>query len=381
MDFSLEVMDEESVREEVKQELAVSDERLTKVSNTANARAEQIFNVNLEDFAQKQQMINVVSSLGMDTVKQSGEKCALLKTRVGELSKAGGESGEVAKNYKELVVLMKELDPKAVDFGAPEGGLLKKIINPVRKYFAQYERADKAIADIVKSINNGIKVLQQDNVTLGLHQQDLRTLTKQLIEQDKMAEGLDTYLTQKLEEYKMSPDCDEERVRFVEGDILYNLRQNRLTYGQMIAVNEQSFLTDETIRRGNVELIRSAQRARDVSVAALQTGAVAAAALYHQKVMLTQIDALNSATNNMIASVADMLKTQGRDIAQKSMSTNIDIDVMKQAFADVYETYEVIDNARVQALPMLQKSVADFREIAERGEVLIAKIEKSPNRG
>ena len=63
------------------------------------------------------------------------------------------------------------------------------------------------------------------------------------------------------------------------------------------------------------------------------------------------------------------------------METNIDIDVMKKAFEDVYETYDIIDNARVQALPMLQKSVADFREIAVKGETLIEKIERSPNRG
>lgn len=381
MDFNLDVIDEEEVKQEVKQELSVPETRLEKVSSTAVTKAEQILAVNLDNFKEKQQIIDVVENLGAKTVRMSGEKCALLKTRIGELSRAGGESGVVAQNYRELVVIMKELDPKSVDFGAPEDGLLRKIMSPVRKYFAQYERADKAIGDIVKSIDNGIKMLKQDNVTLSIHQQDLRDLTKQLIEQDKMAEELDTYLTARLEEYKRQVDCDEDKVKFIEGDVLYNLRQNRLTFGQMIAVNEQSFITDELIRRGNVELIRSAQRARDVSVAALQTGAVAAAALYHQKVMLKSIDALNEATNRTIASVSEMLKTQGREIAQKSMESNIDIDVMKKAFEDAYETYEVIETTRSNALPMLSKSVSDFREIAEKGEKVIARMERSSNRG
>lgn len=78
----------------------------------------------------------------------------------------------------ELNLQLKDLDPSAVDFA--KTGFLGKFFNPLRSYFAKYQKADAVISDIIISLDKGKTVLKNDNTTLEFEQQALRELTKKL---------------------------------------------------------------------------------------------------------------------------------------------------------------------------------------------------------
>lgn len=77
---------------------------------------------------------------------------------MGNLSRTGDEGGQVAKGLTELQLQLKDLDPSVVDFA--KSGLLGKFFNPLRSYFAKYQKADAVISDIITSLDKGKSVLK-----------------------------------------------------------------------------------------------------------------------------------------------------------------------------------------------------------------------------
>ena len=120
----------------------------------------------------------------------------------------------------------------------------------------------------------------------------MRDLTKQLNEKVEMGTQLDEYLTNAIEKAK-ADGTDPDRVKFVEEEILLPLRQRLLDFEQMLAVNQQGIVAMEIIRRNNLELIRSVERAKTVTVSALRVAVTVASALYHQKIVLEKVNLLN----------------------------------------------------------------------------------------
>ena len=196
-----------------------------------------------------------------------------------------------------------------------------------------------------------------------------------LNEKVEMGTQLDEYLTNAIEKAK-ADGTDPDRVKFVEEEILLPLRQRLLDFEQMLAVNQQGIVAMEIIRRNNLELIRSVERAKTVTVSALRVAVTVASALYHQKIVLEKVNLLNETTNNMIAATSKMLKDQGAEIQKQAIESNISIDTMKQAFADTFAALEDISNYKQEALPRVRQTIDEFKALTEEGEKALQRIEK-----
>ena len=222
MGFSLDMPDEAAIKEQVKAELAPLPERKEAIAEVAGKNADAFLTVDLNSFDERKELTTAIETFGADLVKDSATKNELLKTKVGDLGNFGGASADVAKGLEDLTIEMKDLDPSAIDF--MKTGPLGKIFNPVRRYFTKFEDSDKAIGDIIKSLDKGETSLRNDNTTLELEQASMRDLTKQLNEKVEMGTQLDEYLTNAIEKAK-ADGTDPDRVKFVEEEILLPLRQ------------------------------------------------------------------------------------------------------------------------------------------------------------
>ena len=206
----------------------------------------------------------------------------------------------------------------------------------------------------------------------------MRDLTKQLNEKIVLGMQLDTYLSNEIENQKVS-NGDPEKIKFVEEEVLFPLRQRIMDFEQMLAVNQQGILAMEVIRKNNAELIRSVERAKTVTVSALRVAVMVANALCNQKLVLEKVKILNETTSDMIASTSRMLKTQGAEIQRQAIEANIDVDKLKTAFADTLEAFDAISQYKQQALPQLKETIETFRTMTEDGETIIHNIEKREN--
>ena len=372
MAFSLELPKKEEIKKIVEEQTSLDQETALMISDASKEKGDEILNADLDKFEDRRDLTKAIEEFGTDVIRKSADKNSLMKTRIGDLSRAGGESGAVAKGLEELSRQMEDLDPSAVDF--LKKGPLSVLFNPIRNYFNKFKSADSVIADIIQSLEKGAKTLKDDNTTWELEQAAMRDLTKQLNQKITLGQELDDYLTLQVERQKVS-NGDPERIRFVEEEILFPLRQRMIDFNQMLAVNQNGIIAMEVIRKNNYELIRSVGRARTVTIAALNVAVTVAGALYNQKIVLEKVQMLNQATNNMIAATSRMIHNQGTEIQKQAMDSNIQVETLKEAFQETLEALHSISQYKQEALPQMKETIAQFGELAREGEAVLQKME------
>ena len=325
-------------------------------------QADAILHVDLNSFVERKEITDVIDTYGNDVMKQSKHKNDILEKDMASFSKIGGESGAVAKGLENLAIQMRDLDPSKVDF--MKQGIAGKFFNPVRRYFEKYKSADTEISSIVESLEKGRKTLIHDNTTLEIEQASMRNITLSLNEKIDTAEKLEAYLSTKTGELR-AINGDEEKIKFIEEEVILPLRQKILDFQQMKAVNQQGIVAMEIIRKNNKELIRSVERAENVTVSALRTAVIVAGALYNQRIVLEKVKMLNQATSDMITSTSKMLKDQGVSVQKQAIEANISVDTLKQAFNDTFSALDDISSYKQEALPLVKKTIEEFRTLTE----------------
>ena len=321
----------------------------------------------------RQSIMKPLEEFGKSGIARSAAKNKLLATRIKDFSQGGADAEDVGDNLAQLHMQIKDLDPSPLSFA--KKGLLGRFFNPVRKYFAKYQKADSAISEIIKSLDSGAKVLKNDNATLLSEEQQLTAITKQLHKDAEMGRMMDEALEQQISKAE-AEGGDPDKIRFVREEILFPLRQRVMDMHQMIIVNQQGIVSMNVISRNNKELINGVDRAKNVTVTALRTAVTVAGALYNQKVMIQKIQALNETTENIIASTSRMLREQGTEIQRQAMESTVSADTLKRAFADALTALEDISSFRENALPEMKKTIEQFNEMAAEGNEVISRLER-----
>ena len=374
MAFTMQVPNEAAIKDEVREQVKPVPKEVAQLQEVAESNVAEILTLDIGEFAKKKYIIQSIESFGADSMKTSAAKNSMLQMTVGTLSKDGDEGGVVAKGLMELQRELKDLDPSLIDF--TKTGILGMVFNPIRAYFARYQKAESAIADIILSLEKGKTSLKNDNITLEIEQEELRDLTRKLMREVQLGALMDESIEKQIEAAR-SRNEDLEKVKFVSEDILFPLRQRIMDLQQMIVVNQQGVMATEVVIRNNKELMRGVERAKTVTISALRIGVTVAGALYNQNIVLKKIQMLNETTNNILSSTAHMLKLQGAEIQRQSMETDISVETLMTAFADVMEALDSISTYKQEALPKMRDTVNRFKELASKGEEQIEQLEKS----
>jgi uncharacterized protein YaaN involved in tellurite resistance len=362
--------------EEVQKELAppTPPEAKTKLQEQAEKNAAAIMEIDEPSSDKAAQIKGLMEAFGRESMVESGSaNNQLLKTSVGELAKAGEGGDEVSKTLMSLQNEIKSLDPSGVNFSGK--GFLSIFSNPVKKYFAKYQKSENVIGSIVESLEKGKQTLITDNSSLKNEQTAIRAVTHKLKTDLELGAAMDKAIDAKVAEAKAS-GADPDKISFVENEILFPLRQRIQDMQTLQVVNQQGFMAMEVIQRNNNELIRGVDRAKNVTVSALRIAVTVASALYNQKITLEKIQALNETTGNLISQTSKMLKEQGAEIQKQAISSTISVDLLKQSFQDVNSALDDIDNYKKAALPVMKGTIEQFQKLAQEGEARIQKLER-----
>ena len=287
-EFSLDI---DEIKNDVENTIKEEEVKLenSNLKNQAQDNATAIFDADFNNPQEREGIMKPLDNFGMDDMSKSAARNEMLATRFVDLSKGSSDAENIGEKLAELDRQMKDLDPSKVDFA--KKGMLGNLLNPVRKYFEKYEKAEVAISNILLA-----------DIELG----------------KKMDESIEAQI-QEAELNNVSPD----KIAFVREEILFPLRQRIMDMQQMIVVNQQGIVSLNVIRRNNKELIRGVNRAKNVTVSALRTAVMVASALYDQKLVMDKINILNSTTENIIETTSHMLKEQGSEIQKHSAETMI----------------------------------------------------------
>ena len=174
-------------------------------------------------------------------------------------------------------------------------------------------------------------------------------------------------------ELKLSDD----KISFINEEIIEPLRQRVFDLQQITVVNQQAIVTMEVLRRNNKELIRGVDRARTVTLTALRTAVTVAGSLYNQKLVLKKIESLNGMTNNMVGGTAAILNKDGTDIQRRALAANsgASVEALKVAFEDTFDALETISDYKLKALDGMRDTANQFRALAELSDERLRRLE------
>ena len=372
-EFSLDV---DAIKQDVDKSFKDEEEKLenSNLKNQADDNAVAIFESDLDNPQEREKILKPMDNFGLGEMSKSASHNEMLSTRFVDLTKGGKDADNIGEQLLELNKQMKDLDPSKVDFA--KKGLIGNLMNPIRKYFAKYEKAEVAISDIVQSLDKSSKVLQNDNTTLLNEENYLREITNKIMANVELGKKMDESIEAQIIKAE-SEGVDEYKISFVREEILFPLRQRIMDMQQMIVVNQQGIVSLNVIRRNNNELIRGVRRAQNVTVSALRTGVMVASALYDQKIVMEKINVLNQTTENIIESTSHMLKEQGSEIQKQSAEAMISPDVLKASFQEAIQAIKDVSTYKQQALPKMKETIELFSEMAEDGQDVVKKLETS----
>ena len=349
--------------------------RDTELATQADALVAQLLERSASPDGQSQAR-NAVETMAADLQSEAARRSQMLKQPIRDLAKKSDDGGEVANALIDLKMNVEALDPAKFDL---EAGWLSRLLGylpfigtPIKRYFSQYESASTTIDAIINSLKAGQEQLKRDNITLSEDQAAMRAITHKLEKAVKLGELIDQGLSNKLETELLS---DDPRHKFIQEELLFPLRQRIQDLQQQLLVNQQGYITTEMIIRNNKELIRGVNRALNVTVSALQVAVTLALAMANQRIVLEKVQAINTTTENLIAGTAERLKTQGAEIHKQASSAMLDIEVLKQSFADIRSALDDVSRYRQEALPRMAQNILEMDKLAAESEATIQRME------
>ena len=170
-----------------------------------------------------------------------------------------------------------------------------------------------------------------------------------------MAQQLDEKLVERIAQIEAA---DPTRATALRQDLLFYVRQKVQDLATQLAVGVQGYLALDLVRKNNLELIKGVDRATTTTVSALRTAVIVAQALADQKLVLDQITALNTTTENLIVSTSQMLRDQSGEIHEQAASSTVGIEKLQAAFQNIYATMDEIDTFKLKALDNMATTVS-----------------------
>lgn len=244
--------------------------------------------------------------------------------------------------------------------------------NKLKDYFDSYGSAQSHIAAILKRLSSGKDELLKDNAAIDVERQALWAAMGKLEQMIHVSKALDTGLEAKAQLLEHS---DPEKAKALRETALFYTRQRSTDLLTQMAVTVQGYLALDLVKRNNSELMKGVDRASTTTVAALRTAVTVAQALTNQRLVLGQINALNTTTANIIDSTSELLKQQTADIHKQAASATIPVETLKRAFQNIYQTMDAIDTFKSQALVSMKTTVDTLSDEVQKSRGYIARAE------
>jgi uncharacterized protein YaaN involved in tellurite resistance len=335
------------------------------------AYVESIVNLDVHSPAFAQKAADV-RQMGDDDIKASADTSNRLLASPVRAMRQGPltEGGKVASSLMDLRRTIEDLDPKHATDGHKLLGMIP-FGDKLRDYFRRYESAQSHLDAIVKALYDGQDELRKDNAALEQEKLHLWETMQRLTQYAYVAEHLDAALVAKIAEIEAT---DPDKAKTLREDVLFYARQKHQDLLTQLAVSIQGYLAIDLVRRNNIELIKGVDRATTTTIAALRTAVIVAQALSNQKLVLDQIDALNSTTSSLIESTSQLLATQSVEINKQAASSTVSLDSLKTAFQNVYQSMDAIDAFKVQALDSMAQTVTALKTEIDGAQTYLNRV-------
>ena len=324
--------------------------------------------VNTSVFDEK---VNAIHQLGSAEIRASAQIANRMLDRPAKsMDKALFDNSPIAKSLTELRSVVEDLDPsRQGSLSSPRKFLgIIPMGKSVQDYFRKYQSSQTHINAIIESLYHGKDELMKDNASIEQEKVNMWALMQSLRQYIYVGQKIDERLEQKIGELEAT---DPEKARVVKEELLFYVRQKNMDFLTQLAVNIQGYLALDMIRKNNLELIKGVDRATTTTIAALRTAVMVSQALSSQKLVLDQINALNSTTSSLIESTSVMLKRQTAQLHEQASGSSVDLEKLQKSFNHIYETMQAIDAFKVKALGNMQQTLHVLTQEVDRAQTYL----------
>ena len=315
--------------------------------------------------------VNAIHQLGSAEIRASAQIANRMLDRPAKsMDKALFDNSPIAKSLTELRSVVEELDPtRQGSLSSPRKFLgIIPMGKSVQDYFRKYQSSQTHINAIIESLYHGKDELMKDNASIEQEKVNMWALMQSLRQYIYVGQKIDERLGQKIGELEAT---DPEKARVVKEELLFYVRQKNMDFLTQLAVNIQGYLALDMIRKNNLELIKGVDRATTTTIAALRTAVMVSQALSSQKLVLDQINALNSTTSSLIESTSVMLKRQTAQVHEQASGSSVDLEKLQKSFNHIYETMHTIDAFKVKALGNMQQTLHVLTQEVDRAQTYL----------
>ncbi|MEM7801654.1 MAG: toxic anion resistance protein, partial [Chloroflexota bacterium] len=337
--------------------MKLDNQTLTNLENRAEKFVDEVMaaKVNSDQFMTK---VNAIHNLGNKEIRESANVSNRLLNKPTRSLEQGifDESSEISRGLVSLRTTVEDLDPSTQgDLFSPKRlfGIIP-MGDKVRNYFLKYQSSQKHINAILNSLQQGQDELRKDNAAVEEEKINLWKMMEKLQQYIYMSRQIDASLEARVAQLQQT---DPEKARIVQEEMLFYVRQKVQDLLTQLAVSIQGYLALDMVRKNNLELIKGVDRATTTTISALRTAVITAQALTNQKLVLDQINALNTTTSNLIESTSAMLKRQTAQVHKQASESTVDMTKLKVAFDNIYATMDNISDYKIQALGTMQETV------------------------
>ena len=324
--------------------------------------------VNTSVFDEK---VKAIHQLGSAEIRASAQIANRMLDRPAKsMDKALFDNSPIAKSLTELRSVVEDLDPsRQGSLSSPRKFLgIIPMGKSVQDYFRKYQSSQNHINAIIESLYHGKDELMKDNASIEQEKVNMWALMQSLRQYIYVGQKIDERLEQKIGELEAT---DPEKARVVKEELLFYVRQKNMDFLTQLAVNIQGYLALDMIRKNNLELIKGVDRATTTTIAALRTAVMVSQALSSQKLVLDQINALNSTTSSLIESTSVMLKRQTAQLHEQASGSSVDLEKLQKSFNHIYETMHAIDVFKVKALGNMQQTLHVLTQEVDRAQTYL----------
>ena len=324
--------------------------------------------VNTSVFDEK---VKAIHQLGSAEIRASAQIANRMLDRPAKsMDKALFDNSPIAKSLTELRSVVEDLDPsRQGSLSSPRKFLgIIPMGKSVQDYFRKYQSSQTHINAIIESLYHGKDELMKDNASIEQEKVNMWALMQSLRQYIYVGQKIDERLGQKIGELEAT---DPEKARVVKEELLFYVRQKNMDFLTQLAVNIQGYLALDMIRKNNLELIKGVDRATTTTIAALRTAVMVSQALSSQKLVLDQINALNSTTSSLIESTSVMLKRQTAQVHEQASGSSVGLEKLQKSFNHIYETMQAIDAFKVKALGNMQQTLNVLTQEVDRAQTYL----------
>ena len=324
------------------------------------------------DAKDKSEIRGILEEITLEDINSLENSSELLGIKIDHLESIDDStSNDIARSLTDLSQEISNINPSKHNLSVKSVlSIIPFIQTPINRYLKKFKSASSLIDDILGSLDEGEKLLRNDNIVL---QHDKNRYKMTAIELQRKAIIMQIVIDAIDNNIKTLDDNEKE---FYVDNLIFNLQKKIRSIYEILLVTQEGFLSNDFIINTNWELIDNISNIKVVTKRALEIGVSMLVALENQKNVIEAIEKTKEATNELLVGNAKRMNLQGTEIYEKASQSTLNIESLKEAFENIDEAMETIKVLKTKALKEAKLEIATMKEISYKLEHKINEIEQ-----